>query len=247
MIRGLYTAASGMIVENKRQENIAQNISNIQTPGFKQTFLATTAAERGDVVNNRNPIGSLAMRVEVLESTIQLTQGPLQPTDNSLDFAIQGAGFFTVQGANGEILHTRDGRFTIDEEGRLTTKEGFPVVVTNGEGVLQQVLVNEDMRVNRDGSFTINGQTFQFAIANLEDPNLMVQQGNGLYVYNGALEFMDQGFEVNQSMIEGSNVDALDALVDMIATNRALQTNSRVLTALDETLKLAATEIGRLT
>lgn len=247
MIRGLYSAASGMIYENKRQENIAQNISNVNTTGFKQTYLTAVAQEEGLLVNSsgKNTLGTLTMKVGVGESGVQLTQGALYSTSNSLDFAIDGTGFFTVQGPEG-LLYTRDGRFSIDEQGRLVSKEGYPVQVQDEKGNMQSAILAEGTTVSSKGEFFTNGGQYQFVISNLPNEQRVVKQGDSLYGYDGDVVQSVNQYTVNQYMLEGSNVDATEAMVDMIAINRSLQTNSKVLTTLDETLRSTVSEVGRV-
>ena len=247
MIRGLYTAASGMIYENKRQENIAQNISNVQTPGFKQTYLNAISQEEGVLVNNNgeNVVGSLTMKVKIDDAFIQLQQGDLQTSNQSLDFAIEGDGFFTLQGPGG-LLYTRDGRFTLNDTGQLVSKEGYPVLVSDAKGAVQPVMTNNSITVSSDGTFYSGMDNYQFVISDLNNVNQISKQGNSLFSYGGQANIGGGDFSIHQYMTEGSNVDATDALVDMIAINRSLQSNSKVLTIIDETLQASVSEIGRV-
>lgn len=245
MIRGLYTAASGMIYENKRQENIAQNIANIQTPGFKQSYI--NAISQDKVVSNlngSNQLGSLTLKVAIDQQVLSLAQGDLRTSENSLDFAIEGNGFFTLQGPNGN-LYTRDGRFHLDETGTLVSQEGYPVLVVDAGGNQQTIQANEDISVSQNGTFNLNNSTYQFVISNLTNANQLVYQGDSTFSYNGAIDAQGE-YKVHQNMLESANVNATDALVDMISVNRSLQTNSRVLTTIDETLQSTVTEIGRV-
>lgn len=139
MIRGLYTAASGMIYENKRQENVAQNIANIQTPGFKQSYISAISQDKVvSNLNGSNQLGSLTLKVAIDQQVLNLAQGDLKTSENALDFAIEGNGFFTLQGPNGN-LYTRDGRFELDETGTLVSQEGYPVLVVDASGNQQTI------------------------------------------------------------------------------------------------------------
>lgn len=246
MIRGLYTAASGMIYENKRQENVAQNIANIQTPGFKQSYISAISQDK--VVSNNNggnQLGSLSLKVAIDQQILSLAQGDLRATEEPLDFAIEGNGFFTLQGPNGN-LYTRDGRFHVDETGTLVSKDGYPVLVMNAQGNQQTVQVNEDISVSQSGTFNVANTTYQFVVSNLTNADQLAYQGDSVFAYNGPVGIENTGFTIHQNMIEGANVDATDALVQMISVNRSLQTNSKVLTTIDETLKSSVSEIGRV-
>lgn len=245
MIRGLYTAASGMIYENKRQENVAQNIANIQTPGFKQSYISAISQDKVvSNLNGSNQLGSLTLKVAIDQQVLNLAQGDLKTSENALDFAIEGNGFFTLQGQNGN-LYTRDGRFELDETGTLVSKEGYPVLVVDASGNQQTIQLNEDISVSQNGTFNFNNTTYQFVISNITNADQLVYQGDSTFSYNGPIGAQGE-YKVHQNMLEGANVNATDALVDMITVNRSLQTNSRVLTAIDETLQSTVTEIGRV-
>lgn len=245
MIRGLYTAASGMIYENKRQENVAQNIANIQTPGFKQSYISAISQDKVvSNLNGSNQLGSLTLKVAIDQQVLNLAQGDLKTSENALDFAIEGNGFFTLQGPNGN-LYTRDGRFELDETGTLVSKEGYPVLVVDASGNQQTIQLNEDISVSQNGTFNFNNTTYQFVISNITNADQLVYQGDSTFSYNGPIGAQGE-YKVHQNMLEGANVNATDALVDMITVNRSLQTNSRVLTAIDETLQSTVTEIGRV-
>ena len=245
MIRGLYTAAGGMIYENKRQENVAQNIANIQTPGFKQSYISAISQDKVvSNLNGSNQLGSLTLKVAIDQQVLDLAQGDLKTSENALDFAIEGNGFFTLQGPNGN-LYTRDGRFELDETGTLVSKEGYPVLVVDALGNQQTIQLNKDISVSLNGAFNLDNSTYQFVISNLTNADQLVYQGDSTFSYNGAIGAQGE-YKVHQNMLEGANVNATDALVDMITVNRSLQTNSRVLTAIDETLQSTVTEIGRV-
>ena len=245
MIRGLYTAASGMIYENKRQENVAQNIANIQTPGFKQSYISAISQDKVvSNLNGSNQLGSLTLKVAIDQQVLDLAQGDLKTSENALDFAIEGNGFFTLQGPNGN-LYTRDGRFELDQTGTLVSKEGYPVLVVDAKGNQQTIQLNKDISVSLNGAFNLDNSTYQFVISNLTNADQLVYQGDSTFSYNGAIGAQGE-YKVHQNMLEGANVNATDALVDMITVNRSLQTNSRVLTAIDETLQSTVTEIGRV-
>lgn len=242
MIRSFYTAASGMIYENKRQENIAQNLSNIETNGFKQTLLSSISQSEATVrnQNGKQAIGSLTLKVGIDEATVSLEQGILKMTDNLLDFALNGTGFFTLEGPNGRV-YTRDGSFSVDNQGRLVSKEGYPVLSQEG-----YVYVNNDeVSADQKGSLTVAGQTYQLSIVDLSEVELIKPLSVNTYGYEGEPE-LTTGFTLNQGMVETSNVDAVTEMVNMIESSRAFQLNSKVLQAMDNVMSQSVSEIGRL-
>src|SRR5690554_6004156 len=126
MIRGLYTSAMGMILQEKRQSNVSNNLANIETNAFKKQELIAKAFDRVDVLNRSNnsnrltPIGGVHLGVQVDDLYGDFQQGTLEETNKPLDFAIEGTGFFTIQYQDGNLAYTRDGSFKIDENGFLT-------------------------------------------------------------------------------------------------------------------------------
>lgn len=245
MIRGIYTATSGMLVENRRQENISQNLANVNTTGFKQVYLTAVSQEEITVrnMNGGHDVGVIPTLVGTDNPTLMMTQGALKSTELTHDFAINGEGFFTVEGPNGENLYTRDGRFGVDTEGRLVTKEGYPVLMAEGE----YAYVNqEEFSITSDGSFNINGQDYQFLICTVEDAQQLVSQGDNLYSYDGVTQVAQEGYVVAQGYIEGSNVDATDEMVNLIASSRAYQSNAQVLKAMDQILGQLVNQVGKV-
>lgn len=245
MIRGIYTAASGMLVENRRQENISQNLANVNTTGFKQLYLTAISQEEGIVrnMNGGHDVGILPTLVGTDNPTLMLTQGSLKQTGITHDFAITGEGFFTLEGPNGENLYTRDGRFGVDAMGRLTSKEGYPVLMSNGE---YAVVNRDEFSVGTDGTFSSNGQNYQFLISNAPNPQNLIAQGDNVFSYNGITEFAQEGYVISQGFVEGSNVNATDEMVNLIAASRAFQANSQVLKAMDQVLGQATNQVGKL-
>ena len=242
MIRGFYTAASGLIHENKRQENIAQNLSNIETNGFKQTLLTSISQSEATVrnQNGRHDVGSLTLKVGVDEAILSLEQGTLKPTNNELDFALSGNGFFTLEGPDGAV-YTRDGSFGVDNQGRLVSKEGYPVLSDQG-----YIYVNDEkVASTQDGTLTVNGQTYQLSIVELPEIAGITPLSANTYGYEGE-PFLAANFTLNQGMVEGSNVDATSEMVKMIESSRSFQMNSKVLQAMDQIMAQSVSEIGRI-
>ena len=246
MIRGYYTAASGMLYDQKRQENIAQNLSNVETNGFKQMVLVASSQEEATVMNRNqtHEVGSLTMKVGLDEAYLMTTQGQLKSTNLPYDFAINGEGYFTLEGPNNELLYTRDGSFGVDDQGRLVSKEGYPVVLSNGG----YAFVNdEEIRMGANGQFQAGNQTYQFNLVQLEDVAQMQQVGANNYTYQGqpvAVTF--ENTEILNGMVEGSNVDVVNEMASLMSTSRSYQANSKVLQAFDQIVSQSVNEIGKI-
>ncbi|MEF2292911.1 MULTISPECIES: flagellar hook-basal body protein [Virgibacillus] len=266
MLRGFYTAANGMITQQRQQEAFANNISNTNTPGYKadqttlrafpEMLLHQMSGKKLPVQNKPNvpfqqPIGSLNTGVYVQEMIPNFEQGDVQETGLSTDFALtqrdlpdeSGALFFTVQNESGDVRYTRNGNFTVDGAGFLVTNEGYYVLDENGEPIETNDM---DFTVTSDGLLqTADGAT-ALGIAYSTDANTMVKEGNN--VYTGDVEAVpaEAIYSVKQGFLERSNVDALQAMTQMMESYRLFETNQRVLKAYDQSMEKAVSEIGRL-
>lgn len=250
MIRGLYTSAMGMIVQQKRQENVSNNLGNIETNGFKKQELIAKAFDQVAVKNRTNAsnqlssIGDIHLGVMVDDLYTDFEQGILEETSNPLDFAIQGEGFFTIKLPNGELAYTRDGSFKINKNGQLTTKQGYLVLDNN----LQSIpLENEEIQVDGNGTITLpNGQTTTLKIVNFSDGQALHRLGENMYTMEGRQVVGANGYSIKQGFMEKSNVNPLEELVKMIEITRSFESNQKVVQSVDETLGKAVNEVGRL-
>ncbi|NBJ68772.1 MULTISPECIES: flagellar hook-basal body protein [Clostridia] len=266
MLRGFYTAASGMIAQQRQQEAFANNISNANTPGYKadQTTLRAfpemlmnqmagkkLPTQSKTYIPIRQPIGSLNTGVYAQEMIPNFNQGDVQETGIPTDFALvqrnlpdeTGALFFTVQNEAGDVRYTRNGNFTVDGAGFLVANEGYYVLDANGEPIATN---DKDFTVTNDGLLQTDNGTVPLGIAYATDANAMVKEGNDLY--NGDVEAVPAGatFSVKQGFLERSNVDTLQAMTQMMESYRLFETNQRVLKAYDQSMEKAVSEIGRL-
>ena len=196
MIRGLYTAATGMNAQAKKMDVISNDLANVDTTGYKKDTVVLSAFNEvlitrleGNSIQNKD-IGSMSLGVRVDEVYTQFAQGSLVQTDGVANLAIQGEGFFVVQTPAGEA-YTRDGQFSITVDGRLVTQEGYSVMGENGPiefgedylqegGVLafdteRRVLLNEELIDTLD-------------IAVFEDTRSLTKMDNNLLQSTGAYE-----------------------------------------------------------
>jgi flagellar basal-body rod protein FlgG len=239
MERGLYIAASGMLAEQVRQDQIANDLANASTPGYKPDRAAQGAFNEMLLHNSSNgaSIGSLALDTGVVELRTDLGQGPLSQTGNPLDLALSGDGFFAVETPQG-VRYTRDGQFTTDAKGELTTVTGFTVLGTDGKPIA--VGDPSAVSVAPDGSVTSGGTNAgRIAVVALTGA---VKQGDTLF--SGTPGARPQGTQVEQGYIEGSGVEPARAMVDMIVSLRAYEASQRVLHAIDDTLGEATSRVG---
>jgi flagellar basal-body rod protein FlgF len=242
MERGLYIAASGMLAEQVRQDQIANDLANASTPGYKPDRAAQGSFNDMLLQNSSTgaTIGSMSLGTGIVELRTDLSQGPLSQTGNPLDLALSGAGFFTVKTPQG-VAYTRDGQLTTDAQGNLTTITGFQVLGGNGKPIT--IGDPSNVTIAPDGTVTSAGKTAgQIAVVSLSGA---VKQGDTLF--SGTPGARPQGTDIEQGYIEGSGVEPARAMVDMIVSLRAYESAQRVLHAIDDTLGEATSRVGSTT
>jgi flagellar basal-body rod protein FlgF len=226
MERGLYIAASGMLSETVRQDQIANDLANASTPGYKadrspqQSFGQLLLQNR----LSGQPIGSLGLGVQIGRTVTDLAPAPLRETGEGLDFAIEGTGFFAVRTAQG-VRYTRNGQFSVSPRGTLVDSLGNEVQGRNGGAVQVR-----------------NGKVDARAIATFEVPGAR-KVGDNMFTGNPAGAGAGS---VRSGALEGSGVDPTRSMVDMIASFRAFESGQKVIRTIDETLEKAAGQVGSL-
>jgi flagellar basal-body rod protein FlgG len=231
MDRGLYLAASGMLAEQLRQDQIANDLANASTAGYKAE--RTTQQSFGEMLLTNSvtgqQIGRVTTGVAVTDTAADWTPGMLKDTGEPLDFGINGDGFFAVQTAQGP-RYTRNGQFSSDAAGRLVTLEGDPVLGRTG----QPVTLGADGKVDPR---LLN-------VVTLTDPEKV--GSNYVTGTPGAVAGQTPG-TVRAGALEASGADAVQSMVDMMASYRAYESGQKVIHTIDETLGKAATSVGSLT
>jgi flagellar basal-body rod protein FlgF len=226
MDRGLYIAASGMLAEQIRQDQIANDLANASTPGYK----ADRTAQRtfGDLLLANSVTGatvgpqSTAVQVDKIET--DFSAKPARDTGEPLDFAITGDGFFAVQTAKG-TRYTRNGQFSLDPQGRLVTAQGEPVLDAGGRPITAT-----------DG--TVDPR--RIGVVGLTNPR---KEGDSLLT--GTPAGAGTG-TVRSGALESSGADPARSMVDMIASMRAFEAGQKVIQTIDETLGKAVTQVGSI-
>lgn len=266
MLRGFYTAASGMIAQQRHQEVLSNNIANANTPGYKadqtslrafpEMLLQAMGSEKLPVTRDVNipiqqPIGSINTGVYVQEAVPHFAQGDLLETGVTTDMALINGGlpdengslFFTVQNEDGEIRFTRNGNFTVDGEGFLVTNQGYYVLDQAGDPVQTD---GQEFTVTEDGFLTYDGEAVELGISYVPDTNELTKEGNDLFAGVAADVPAEATYTVQQGFLEQSNVNELQTMTEMMNAYRLFETNQRVLRAYDESMGKAVSEIGRL-
>ena len=232
MDRGLYIAASGMLSEQTRQDQIANDLANASTPGYKSDISTQHAFGQLLLQNTENgqTIGALGLGAQIAATVTDMTQAPLKQTGQPLDLALAGQGFFRVQTPDG-VRYTRDGQLVLDSSGRLQTATGYLVLDTSGQPI--KAGSASGLQVAADGTVSSNGKSVaQISVVSLTSP---VKQGDTLF--DGTAGTRPAGTSVVQGSLEGSGVDATRAMVDMLSSLRTYQSDQQAIQAIDDTLK----------
>lgn len=251
MLRSLYLAATGMMVQRKKMDVLTNNIANVETTGYKKDRLLSRSfrdmmIERtGDpyIVSILTEIGPQNTGIHVDEIYTDFANGSMEETGRLSDLALQGSGYFVVSTAAGE-RYTRDGSFTVSTDGYLVTADGNPVMGTNG-----RIKVGTGkFTVDAQGNVTVNGATAgKLRVVSFADEGGLRKIGNNLYInYTNQAVGTAAGCTVKQGFLESSNVDIVREMVDMMEVSRTYETNQRMVKMLDESLGKAVNEVGRL-
>ncbi|WP_058486004.1 flagellar basal-body rod protein FlgF [Defluviitalea phaphyphila] len=252
MIRGLYTSAIGMTTQFKKMDVISNNLANVNTTGFKKDIVVTHSFpeeltkrindRKGDFPNNEN-IGRMSLGLYVDEIHTNYLQGSLKETNNSLDLAIQGEGFFVVETQDGTEMYTRDGSFVLSPDGRLMTKEGNFVVGENGPIYLE----NGEIRVDDYGNIYVEDELIDtLQIVEFENPETLRKVGDNLLERTEETTEKDVKSTILQGFLEASNVNVIREMVDMITATRIYEANQKAVQTHDETLSKAVNEVGKI-
>lgn len=247
MLRGIYTAASGMVAAQLRQDIITNNLVNADTAGYKQDRVLQGAfptmllsrLEGG----TSEKIGYLGTGSRIEGQWTDYTPGHLRETGNPLDLAITGEGFFVVQTPAGN-RYTRQGHFLIDNQGYLVTRRGDRVMGSNGPVRLQpgaKVLIDDLGNVLQQGEVVDRLQVVTF-----NDLRNLIKEGDGLFASGGEEGQPVEAPELKPGYLEGSNVNLVHEMTKMIEAVRYYQLNQKLITLQDETLGKAVNEVGKL-
>jgi flagellar basal-body rod protein FlgG len=254
MFRSLATGASGMEAEQTKLDVTANNIANVSTNGFKrgraefadliyqQTRGAGAATGAGTMAPAATEIG---LGTRLTSTAREHSQGQLNNTGNQLDVAIEGKGFLPVTMPNGTTQYTRNGALQMTAEGKLVTSDGYAV---GGDITIPPDA--QSVTIAADGTVTVSTPTDvtattvgQIQIANFANPGGLEGQGGNLFretAASGTAVLGNPGEggagNLRQGMLEGSNVNVVEEMVDLISGQRAYEVNSRVIKAADEML-----------
>ena len=275
MVKGLYTAYTGMINEQHRMDVLTNNLANANTNGYKkegataQAFsdqLALKIKDYTDAPFTARGLGIINPGVKIGEGYVDWSEGPMKETGNAFDMAIDGRGFFAIEYTNkapnierdtaGEqtIMYTRDGNFTLTNEGVLVTQDGDFVLSKDGDHITLQP--NLPVQISTNGEIVQNGQliatvgVYDFEATTRLDGMIsydtLEHYGENMYVPTDTATQIETTARVYAGFLEQSNVSTVDEMVQMIAVQRNYDTNQRMITTIDDTLEIAVNRLGKL-
>lgn len=244
MFSGFYTAASGMMMNQRRLNLISNNMANQSTPGYQAKHLAATTFE-DELVRQQNgqktQIGGGTPISIVSEEAIDFTAGSYKDTNRPYDVAIKGAGYFSIQGEQGQCL-SRNGNFSLDGEGYLVLPgvgrvmgEQGPIQVGTGTFSVGEI----------GGVYDVNGNLIdRLQIVEPEDYGTLIQNPDGTYTAEGQVNQVYP--ETQQGMLEQSNVNLQKEMTSAMEIQRAFQSCGKALSIIDQMNQKTASEIGKL-
>ncbi len=238
MLKGLFVSKAGMLAQQRRLEVAANNLANANTLGFKRTLISFTKMLGAmlDETTDENRVPG--------KTAIDFSNGTLKKTGNPLDVAIQGDGFFVLQGPEGEVF-TRNGNFTLNEQGELVSQNGWPVLTSQG---VIQITNGEEVAINQSGEILVNGKvvgTLRIAIFN--NPETLQPLNNSLFTAANSYyrELDPSEILVQPGHLETSNVNPLSEMIALIDINRNFELAQKSAKAQDESLGQLFNRAGR--
>lgn len=267
MVKGLYTAWTGMVNEMNRLDVITNNLANADTNGYKkegataesfETKLAIKIKDASEIHHMPKALGDINMGVKIGETYTNYDQGSFKVTDNKYDFAVDGEGFFAIsftdKQGNTSVKYTRDGAFTISTDGYLRTKDGD--FVLNQNGALNgdpnannyiRLDPNQDFTVDQRGFIHQNGQLVgQLGLVDFDNYDFLSKYGENMYDLVDGGQAIASNANIEQGCLEASNVQVVDEMVTMITIARAYESNQKLVQTFDSMLEKAANQVGKV-
>ena len=266
MVKGLYTAHTGMVNEMKRLDILANNLANADTTAYKKegttsrTFADEMSLRIKDSSNMGIPkkLGDITYGVHLGQVYTDYSTGNFKVTDNTTDFAIEGNGFFAVaftdKQGNTSVKYTRDGAFTVNKEGYLVTKDGDYVL--NATGAMNgDPGQNNYIRLDPNAAITVNklGYVMQnnqivgtIGMVDVDNYDYLEKYGENLYNLLPGGNRIATDANIGQGTLETSNVNVVNEMVNMITIQRAYEAGQKVITSIDGTLDRAVNNVGKV-
>lgn len=255
MMRAMWSAAAGMAVQQYNMDTISNNLANVNTTGYKKAraefqdllYQTVNLAGTNSSSSTTLPIGlQLGHGARLQAVSHQYTTGSLKSTNGNLDLAIEGDGFFSVTLEDGTMAYTRDGAFTVDQNGTLVTSNGYtlsPQITIPQDATSITIATDGTVSVVQTGQ-TQSQQVGQITLSNFINPNGLYLRGQNLVTPTTASGDAIEGTPgqdglgtIRQGFLESSNVDVAEEMVNMIIGQRAYEANSKTILTVDSMLQ----------
>ncbi|MCI8285005.1 MAG: flagellar hook-basal body protein [Firmicutes bacterium] len=253
MQKGFYDLTSGMLTQNRILNNVSDNLTNISTPGYKRDELVTTTFHEQMQIrtgntdkSNRTDLADASMLRTVDEVYTNFEQGFCNDTNRSLDFAVQGDAFFEIRGRDGNTYYTRNGSFTLDNDGNLQL-QNIGLVIGDDDNPIN--LMTDKITCDSAGNITdLNGNPLgTIKLVTFNDTDQLLKTAEGMFTNPDAGNIAEEGDSIIKwKHLESSNTELTDVITDMITAQRAFQSASQLLRMYDEVLNQTVTEISRI-
>ena len=253
MIRALYSAASGMNAEQLNVDNIANNIANANTTGFKsrraqfQDLLYQTMIQPGAAAGQQSTVPTglqLGLGTRAASNEVIFSQGDFSQTNNPLDLVIQGQGFFQIRRATGDLAYTRSGNFHLNRDGQVVTIDGdlLDPPITIPQNALSVTIASDGTVSYSQSGQAASQQAGQIQLATFSNPSGLNSVGRNLFLSTDAsgdpvvgLPGGQEGIgQLLQGYVEQSNVSVVNEFINLIVSQRAYEANSKVVKAADD-------------
>ena len=257
MVKGLYSAYTGMLNQQNKVDVIANNLANAATTGYKkegstsEAFDAVLAYKIKDQTSafRGKKIGTMNLGVKIGENYVDYSQGAFETTNNTYDLALSGKGFFCIEFTNksGETStkYTRDGSFTLNVDGYLVTKDGDYVLDEEGRHIKLDPL--SDARIDENGTIFQNDQRVTtIGLEDFEDYNYLEHYGENYYQPVEGATMIEADAKIFEGYLEASNVQVVSEMVELISATRTYESNQKVIQTIDETLDKAVNQLGKV-
>ena len=269
IVRGLESAAKGMIALMDMNDRIANNLSNVNTVGFKKGELrfkdvmeSAVYSQEGSILRNNSTrfLGNISMGSESMQYVHDFSQGALEKTTNPYDVAIEGDGFFKIQDLDGKVSYTRNGSFVVNSDEYLVTKQGEYVLDVNNRRI-RMIPEDWDPELMRDkmeiiigesGTIEMNSYTQKIpmqtiGIFDFSDKEDLFEIGDTKFIPMSQenRELRAEKFSVQQGMLELSNANVIKEMINTIQTTRNYESLTKVVNTNNDLLRTAVS-VGRI-
>ena len=258
MVKGLYTAYTGMINEQNRMDVLSNNMANVTTVGYKKEGATSQSFDQVlDLKIKDSTVGyNLATRegytsrgVKIGENYTDWSQGSFRITGNTYDLALGGNGFFAIEFTNksGETStkYSRAGEFQLDSAGNIVTHEGDYLLDVNGKHIKVDPL--KETTIDRAGNVIQDGKTLaQIQVADFKNYDYLKKYGETYWEPIQGAEMQSADGQIYSGYLEASNVSTVTEMVNLITISRQYESNQKIIQTIDSTLETAVTRIGKV-